>query len=415
MGQHFQRNRAWLLRAIAVGTATLAAAACAGQTPGGNKARTVAESSPAARPAMTHWRLSTVAFRAPTHGYGMFVSYRASCRIGVGSTSDGGARFTAPVTVAAFRCAGSPPAGSLAVGARRDLFLYGPKLFVTHDSGRTWTASRQRGQVLAVAAKQRSVWMLLAQCRHGAGSQRCPLRLLESADGGRTWRLAPSQPPAVAAAYGGAVQAGAGRGQSWLIRTGRSAGYVASLLPPQGGASPAGLWFTADAGQTWSRRATPCSGLSAALSAASARVLFAVCAGQPGAGQQGKTIARSADGGRSWTRQVSCGIGACPWPLGSGYLGSIAAADARTVYLVGGRSPLLASTDGGARWHVVKAVTAGSDAGTNQVIFFNSSDGLVLGVDNSPAHPEQLAIWRTSDGGVRWSVVHPVVGGRAGK
>jgi hypothetical protein len=30
-------------------------------------------------------------------------------------------------------------------------------------------------------------------------------------------------------------------------------------------------------------------------------VLFAVCGSEPGAGQQGKTVERSADGGRTWT------------------------------------------------------------------------------------------------------------------
>jgi photosystem II stability/assembly factor-like uncharacterized protein len=81
------------------------------------------------------------------------------------------------------------------------------------------------------------------------------------------------------------------------------------------------------------------------------------------------------------------------------------------VYLVGNRSPLLATADGGSRWHVVKAVTAGSDAGTSQVIFFNRSDGLAVGVDDSPPYyPQQPTIWRTSDGGARWTVIRPKIG-----
>jgi photosystem II stability/assembly factor-like uncharacterized protein len=412
MRLRFQRARAGGLNVFAA-LAALAVGACAGPAPSDRQApEPVARTSSAAGPATASYRLTGVAFTTATRGYGEFVSYPASrCRVAVAATTDGGARFSAPVMVATWRCAtGAEPAGSLAFDVHGDGFLYGPKLFVTHDGGRAWVASHQPGQVLAVEADQRSVWMLQADCRHVDGPGRCPLRLLESADGGRTWTPAPSQPPAFASGYGGAVPAGAAQGQSWLARTGRSSGYVASLMPGPGMTRTAGLWFTSDGGRSWSRRRTPCTGMSAALSAAPGGVLFAVCASQPGAGQQGKTVARSADGGRSWTRPASCRLGACPWPLGFGYLGSIDAADAHTVYLVGDRSPLLVTTDGGSRWRTVTAITAGSDAGTSQVNFFGRSDGLVVGADNAPPHSEQPAIWRTSDGGARWSVVHPAIG-----
>jgi hypothetical protein len=264
--------------------------------------------------------------------------------------------------------------------------------------------------VLAVAPLGRSVWLLQARCHPVSGPERCPLRLLKSANGGRTWALSPGRPPALAGGYSGAVPQGTA--QSWLLRTGPSAGFVISLMPQPAARGPVGLWFTADGGRTWSRRAVPCATYwGAVLSAASPGVLFAACGGQPGAGQQGKTVERSADGGRTWTREYSCRIGACRGPLGSGYLGSIEAVDASTVYLVGGRSPLLVSHDSGRSWRVVTAVTAGGDAGTSQVIFFNRSDGLVLGIDNRPGrYSEKPAIWRTADGGRHWTVVHPVTG-----
>jgi len=402
-------SRAGLAAVLAAVTA-LAAGACAGRSPRGGQVTAPAPRTSRATGPVKAGRLAVVAFPARTRGWGEFVSYHP-CRVAVGVTADGGARFSAPVAVAGWRCAAAPPASSLTFDADGDGFLYGPRLFVTHDGGRTWAASRQPGQVLAVAADGRSVWMLQADCARTAGPGRCPLRLLESVDGGRTWTQPAGQPPAVAASYDGAEPAGAAAGQSWLVRTGRLSGYIASLMPQPGTAVPAGLWFTSDGGRTWSPRATPCTGLAVALSAAPGGTLYAVCADQPGAGQQGKTVARSADGGRTWTRPVSCGIGACPGPLGSGYLGAIDAAGPRTVYLVGDRSPLLASTDGGSRWHVIKAVTAGSDAGTSQVTFFNRSDGLVVGVDDSPPYyPQQPTIWRTSDGGNRWTVTRPKIG-----
>jgi photosystem II stability/assembly factor-like uncharacterized protein len=402
-------SRAGLAAVLAAAT-TLAAVACASQPRRGGHLTTPAPGISAAGSAQVRYRLAAVAFPGRKRGWGEFVSYHP-CRIAAGATTDGGANFSGPVMVAAWRCAVAPPVSSLAFGADGDGFLYGPRLFITHDGGQTWAASRQPGQVLAVAADGRSVWMLQADCGRASGSGRCPLRLSESADGGRTWTRPAGQPPAIAAGYNGAEPPGAAAGQSWLVRTGRLSGYVASLTPQPGKTGPAGLWFTSDGGRTWSRRGTPCTGLAAALSAAPGRALYAVCGGEPGAGQQGKTVARSADGGRTWTRPVSCPIAACPGPLGFGYLGAIDAPGARTVYLVGDRSQLLATTDGGTRWRVVKAVTAGSDAGTSQVIFFNRSDGLVVGTDDSPPYyPQQPTIWRTSDGGARWTVIRPKIG-----
>jgi len=150
--------------------------------------------------------------------------------------------------------------------------------------------------------------------------------------------------------------------------------------------------------------------LSATLPAAlGGGALFAVCASQPGAGFQPKWVARSADGGRSWTRHAACFSQACQGnPLGSGYLGSIDAVSASTVYLVGDRSPLLVTRDGGSHWSAVRAVTAGTDGGTGEVAFTSKSDGIVVGLDSGDN--EAPTIWVTSDGGLRWSALHPRIG-----
>jgi len=418
MRPHIARTRSTLIYALATGVAALAVGACSRPASAGSGApagQAVHRTATVAAPVRISYQLTGVTFTSPEHGYGEFVNYgNKLCRIAVGATADGGARFSAPVLVNTWRCARTQPAGALVFNSLGDGFLYGPKLFVTHDGGRTWKASPQRGEVLAVAPSGRSVWLLEARCHPATGPGRCTLHLLRSANAGRTWAASPGQPSAATSGYGG--QPPLGLGQEWLVRTSRSSGYVASLAqdPVLPGHKPvaASLWFTANGGRSWSRRSTPCTaGWGAAVSAAPDGTLFAICAGEPGAGLQGKTVERSTDGGRHWTTGESCGIGACRDPLGDGYLGTIDAVNASTVYLVGGRSPLLVTHDGGRNWSIVKAVTAGGDAGTREVIFFSRADGLVLGTDNVLGrYSEKPAIWRTRDGGRRWTVVHPVVG-----
>ncbi len=353
-------------------------------------------------------RLDAIAFTSPVAGYGIFTSQRGGrCEVLAGRTADGGARFGSLAAVTTWRCGGNLPASFLAADGHGDAFFYDPGLFVSHDGGRTWASAHQPGTVLAVTTAGHSAWMVRADCpRHG---RTCALRLLESADGGRVWAASPAQPPAatVRAAGGQPAQEGAA-GQTWLLRTGRSSAYV--LSSPGNDVAP--MWFTADGGRTWSARQVRCGkigAISATLSAAPDGTLLAMCAGQPGAGFQAKSAGRSTDGGRSWTVHppcpvtgANCGRGAS---LDSGYLGQIDAVSADTAFLVGDRSSLLVTTDGGSRWRAVRPPIGDSGGGTFGVIFANRRDGSVLGDD--ARNNELPAIWRTTDGGAHWSLVRP--------
>lgn len=409
--------------AVVLLAATAALAAALGGGGGGSATRTgrggaspsaAGERGASARAVAASVRLAasfeTIAFVTPTLGYGLIANTAGPCTIAVARTSDGGASFAAPVRALSWPCADSAPAQSLTFDGRGDGFLYGPDLSVTHDGGRSWHADPQGGAVVAVAALGRSVWMVEGRCPAGLppGSARraCSLDLLESADGGRTWAPAPEQPSG-AATTRGALTLEPAQGQSWLVRTSPRAAYLLSgPMPADGHAAP--IWRTADGGATWTRRSVPClaqpeliGGVpqSLVLAAAAPAVLFAVCAGEPGAGFQAKTVAVSTDGGRTWAQRTSCAsLDRCTRaPLERGYLGELVALSARVAFVTGPRASILATDDGGRAWHAITAVAA-PDAGATAVLFVDRRHGVALGDGR---------IWHSADGGASWTAATP--------
>lgn len=181
---------------------------------------------------------------------------------------------------------------------------------------------------------------------------------------------------------------------------------LASATPSPGGkAGTVTLRTTRNAGRSWARHHVPCAldAPTVALAVAQGGRLFVACAGQPGAGSQQKTLASSANGGRSWTVRSPCPF-SCP-PLTFGYLGEIAATSSGKVFLTGPRSSLLVTGDRGRSWHLVRPLIGDQGGGTTQVTFFGAR-GIVAGFDRR----ERPAIWHTSDGGTHWQVAHPVLG-----
>lgn len=143
-------------------------------------------------------RLVSVAFFNATSGYGVFsIGQTPNCQIAVASTSDGGADFRSPVTVASCSAVGS--SASLAFDDHGDGFLYSATdtvLYESHDGGSSWTASPQAGDVLSVEALGYSVWMLTVQCPVTSPppdlDATCQLSVRESTDGGGRGGQAPA-------------------------------------------------------------------------------------------------------------------------------------------------------------------------------------------------------------------------------
>ena len=362
-------------------------------------------------------QLMALAFFNSQSGYGVFTKEEnKKCEDSVGPTTNGGMTFSSLAQVTAWNCATETPARSLAFDDHGDGFHYGPDLFVTHDAGAEWDPIPQPGDVLAVQALGLSIWMVESGCPQAAGPQTtCTLRLLASNDGGRTWSSLPVPPDATL--DNGLAQESA-QGQTWLARINRTSAYLVSnpVMDQQGGDDVVPLWFTSDEGQHWSNRQLPCAmdAGSAVVSAAPDGALLAVCASQPGAGNQIKSALRSTDGGATWNVRSTCTLlGTAQVPscatdfLSTAYLGAIDALSADTVFLVGARSSLLVSHDGGATWQPVQPPIGDTSDGTRQVIFFTDADGVVFGFDGG--NDDAATIWATTDGGANWTAVVPQV------
>lgn len=392
---------------IALGVASMGLVAAVGASP----------SPSGAQPGTTTPVLENIAFFNPHDGYGLFQARAGACEVEVGRTADGGRRFGPlyPVT----SCGSTSletPVRLLAFDDHGDGFAYGPDLFASHDGGETWDQSAQPGSVVSVAALGESVWAVEGICPQGVQTSTCPLEVLESSDGGRSWAPSPTQPALSARA--GSLTLG---GQSWLVRTSTTSAYVLSPpIPFPDGETDVSvaMSYTDDGGQTWSPLQIPCGmdADSAALSAAPDGALMAVCAGQPSAGTQSKTAAVSTDGGRTWTVRHPCpnpspnriSTPCVPsGPLAGGYLGEVDATSATTAYVIGSRGFLRVTRDGGLHWQADRLI-GDLNGLPAQVIFFNASDGVVLG--RRTAAPATVAIWATRDGGARWSRLAPSVG-----
>ena len=171
---------------------------------------------------------------------------------------------------------------------------YGPGLIVSHDDAATWAPARAFGE------RARGPGGRHLGVDGGARLRRSGRRgpLLPRARARIRRRRAALGADALAArrARARAVEAPA-FGQTWLLRTSRSSAYVLSSAAV--GAARATLSFTADGGSTWSRRPPPCGtrALSSVLAAAPDGTLIAVCAGEPSAGFQAKSLATRATAG----------------------------------------------------------------------------------------------------------------------
>jgi photosystem II stability/assembly factor-like uncharacterized protein len=336
-------------------------------------------------------RTISVAFVNLTIGYVLAsVTTDNACEIAVEKTTDGGTTLGAAVPVAPCSLLSRGPTGSvqLAVDDHGDAFVYGRALYATHDGGSTWQAVPEPGQVLDVEAVGSSVWMFVGQCR----TPSCWLELIESTDGGVSWHQSPVEPPILATTT-----------DPQLVRTTSASAYVLTVPRRNAFGEPdtVTIWYTPDGGRSWMPHDLPCliDAGDVVMTAAPDGKLFAVCAAQPAAGSQPKSVVVSTNAGVTWSPAGPCTTsilkGECTTKsLILGYLGTLVSTGPTVVYLTGRRSPIYMTTNGGETWTRV-----GGTPGNTDLTFFNEEDGLAL----SDTFARTLS--RTDDGGARWTKV----------
>lgn len=354
-----------------------------------------------------------MAFFNPTVGYATFlVGKGTSCRDAVAETTDGGATFGPPAVL------DTCTATRITFDDHGDGFVYGgDHLYVSHDGGTRWQTEPQPGRtVLSVEALGYSVWVLEAECppttptRPATGpSVPCTLVVLESTNGGRTWQPSPIEPPPAPSTTPPVYRHDLGM----MVRLNDSSAYVVGTPSsnPNGNPDTVPLWITADGGGSWVERRIPCGidAWQATMSVSPGGKLFALCGGQPAAGNEMKSVVVSTDDGATWSQPGACmptlRTGCSTTGLIGGYVGEIDAESQTVAYLRLGRGRVMRTMDGGATWQT--ASTAFSFTGSTAMVFFNVTDGLAVGT--STGGTAETKLWHTTDAGATWIGVVPSV------
>lgn len=270
------------------------------------------------------------------------------------------------------------------------------KLYSTLDGARTWREEPTEGVVVGLEAEANSVWRLEKAC--SSSDTTCHYTLMMSDDYGQNWRQAQPLPPI------------GPRGAS-LIRPSPETAYIIS----QRGETTLENWKpdpvlarTADGGRSWTTLSPPCSGYDNGstyespgssgwdLAASSPRDLWLVCQGIAASGaQQPKHLFRSTDGGDTWSKDFGT-----PNAGAGGY--TVAGSPTRACR-GGSRTSIACTRDGGQTWFVPIPDGADNpyDGGVTVYQFSDQRHAWAIGQDKDSGN--YTVLWRTLDGGESWS------------
>ena len=197
----------------------------------------------------------------------------------LGRWSERGTRVAAPGASFASTASRYPASVSQVVFAgASDGWAYGNSLWATYNGGHTWRRLSLGGPVLSLDSSARVAYALVGNCSpNGDNCQAPELRLERSTVGSRSWQTVPD-----VSGYGTSAIIAANGENAWV-----------SLLPRNHGAAM--VWTTTDGGAKWRSLPDSCYQPAqatdlAGLASPGGSTVFELCAGNPGAGQEGKSL-----------------------------------------------------------------------------------------------------------------------------
>jgi hypothetical protein len=311
--------------------------------------------------------------------------------LSIKTTTDAGATFRSLPAPPGTFAPGLTPPESISFADAKDGWVYGPKLYATHDGGRHWTAIRMPGIVPELQPGRGLVYATVfpsAPCtRTGTCTARTPKPEL--------WRVRPAD-------NDWAVDRAAGAVSGSLAVNGTSVWVVNATLTRDGYAFGTRLLHSANAGRTFAAEPQPVTGIVCQYSPVSPSFLWAYCSG-------GHFMFPyvSADGGAHFTAvgTETARITPVGYPNGSDLIAASASTAVAASSVSTGKlgTPLIRSTDDGARWQVVQAQPTTS--GLWSLIGFTTPKvGFALWQSFARGYPT-AELWRTADAGARWTPV----------
>lgn len=276
----------------------------------------------------------------------------------------------------------------------------------TTDGGQTWKVVDQVDTPLdAVTTAGNGVaWVTAGRCGPASPDACGSEGLLETADGGTTWKR-------VVPTIGVTSVAPISATTAWAVAGAGGAAF------PTGSTT---LVHTADGGRTWQTKSNPCASTSGlglwAVGFDGAAAGWATCTSQPATDMQPKALLRTLNGGASWSLQAeTCALAGQGSDVGAmscvGYLpGAQLLADGHGwIWL--GRYGLTSTTDGGRTWAQIASGIVNDDI--NSVLsasLVTNSTGFIL-ITSSEAHPPCPALGcgpellATTNSGQSWTTL----------
>lgn len=300
-------------------------------------------------------------------------------------TTDGGQKWQ---ELAAPRAPLGTPGSEVASGVSQVVFAnptdgwaYGPALWATSDGARSWHREGLGGPVLALTASGSFAFAVVGSCSLSSAKCTKPKVRLERSPVTTTgWAKVPGLTGSDNGV--GAFFATHGR-HIWL-----------ALWPKSPGRAT--IWRSSD-GTKWQSSPDACYAPSeaiglAGLATASQHGLFELCAGNPGAGQEQKTLRASANGGAT-THEVGA------LPLG-GLSSGIAAANDQDIAVTAasGASFIYYSRNGGRTW--ARRTFDDGGAGLSGIQFAGMSGAVIEGRPGAGSADRLLL---SQDGGAKWA------------